>query len=123
MAGEWEFREAISGVNSIRLITIPMSNFADKELSVGGFKKYMVTDHFESLVTVKEDGESVEVYLQQSGKQRDRYLVLVQEREEMTVIEINGYIDIQKMREIARKNDHTLSLIPLVGIESKSGRF
>ena len=98
MAGEWEFRDAISEVTSIRLITIPGKNFTQQELSVSGFRMYLGEDHFESLASIKDHGDNVEIYLQQTRNRKDRYLVLVEEASEVTVIEIKGHIDIQKLK-------------------------
>ena len=76
MAGEWEFRDAISDVSSIRLITIPRQNFKSKELSVPGFREYLRKDNFESLATIKEKGDRVEVFIQQAGSRNNRYLIV-----------------------------------------------
>jgi len=104
MAGEWEFKEAISDVSSIRVITIPRQNFKSQELSVPGFKEYIRKDNFESLITVKEKGERVEIYIQQAGNRKDRYLILVEEADEVSVIEVRGHIDIQKLKDIEKDN-------------------
>ena len=102
MAGEWEFREAISEVSSIRLITIPRQTFKSQELSVPGFKEYLRKDNFESLATIKEKGDRVEVFIQQAGSRNNRYLIVAEEAEEVTVIEVNRYIDIQKLRDLEK---------------------
>jgi hypothetical protein len=104
MAGEWEFKEAISDVSSIRVINIPKQTFRVQKLSVSGFRTVLHDDHFESLATVKEPGEQVEVYLQEQGNHSNRYLVIVEEAEEVTVIEVKGYIDIQKLKDLEKKN-------------------
>jgi len=72
MAGEWEFRDAISDVSSVRLINIPHPNFDAQNLSVRGFRGFLKKDNFESLATVKEKGEVVEIYLQQTGNRKNR---------------------------------------------------
>lgn len=111
MAGEWEFREAISDVSSIRLITIPRQNFKSQDLSVAGFKEYLRKDNFESLATIKEKGDRVEIFIQQAGNRKDRYLILAEEADEVTVVEVKGYIDIQKLRDLEKNN--SLSYQPL----------
>ena len=46
MAGEHEFRNAITDVKNIRVIVIPMTEFKRKNLSVTGFKKILKEDLF-----------------------------------------------------------------------------
>lgn len=98
VAGEWEFRDAISEVRNIRMINIPRKNFSQQELSVPGFRMFLEDDHFESLAKVKEKGSNVEIFLQKTRNREDRYLVLVEEDDEVTVIELKGRIDIQKLK-------------------------
>ena len=104
MAGEWEFREAISDVSSIRIMTIPKEAFASQQLSLGGFRRVLQKDRYESLATVRDNGERVEVYIQEAGNRNNRYLVLVEESDEVTVIEVKGSLDLQKLKEIDEKN-------------------
>ena len=104
MAGEWEFKEAINDVQHIRLITIPSEEFKAQGLSVNGFKKLQKKDSFEELASVRDHGDDVTFYLQSTGK-KNRYVVLIQEPDEVVVIEMKGYIDINLLLE----KDKTLS--------------
>ncbi len=97
MAGEEEFRDAIKELNHIRMITIPKENFRAQHLSVNGFRKVLKSDGFESLATVKDDGEYFEIYLQQNDNKQNRYFVLVEDEDEIIGIELKGEIDIQKL--------------------------
>ena len=105
VAGEHEFKDAIEKVNSLRLISIPTSNFAAQGLSVKGFKKILSEDDFESLASIREENSRIEIYLQQSNNPKNRYLVLVEESNLLTAIEIRGYIDVDKLRKLAFEND------------------
>lgn len=104
VAGEHEFKEAIEKVNSLRVISIPNSNFATQGLSVKGFKKVLSEDHFESLASIREKNSRIEIYLQQSDNPENRYLVLVEEADQLTAIELKGYIDVDKLRKLAFEN-------------------
>lgn len=105
IAGEHDFREAIRDVSSVRLITIPRDNFGQQNLSVAGFRKYLASDHFESLLTVRDHGELVEFYLQAGSNHNDVYFVLIEKASEVTAIEIRGAIDLQKLKAIDDKNN------------------
>jgi hypothetical protein len=104
VAGEHEFKEAIEKVNSLRVISIPTSNFAEQGLSVKGFKKVLSGDDFESLASIKEENSRIEVYLQQTNNPKNRYLVLVEEADQLIAIEMKGYIDVEKLRKLAFEN-------------------
>ena len=92
MAGEWEFKEAINDVQHVRLITIPADEFKAQGLSVSGFKKLLVKDSFEELASVRDHGDDVTFYLQTTGN-KNRYMIVVQEPDEVVVIEMRGTID------------------------------
>lgn len=104
VAGEHEFKEAIEKVKSLRVISIPTSNFAAQGLSVKGFKKIVSDDDFESLASIREKNSRIEIYLQQSDNPENRYLVLMEESDQLTAIELKGYIDVDKLRKLAFEN-------------------
>ena len=104
MAGEWDFKEAINDVDQIRLITIPTEEFKALGLSVNGFKKLLKKDSFEELASIRDNGDDVNFYLQSTGK-KNKYMILIQEPDEVVVIEMKGDIDINLLME----KDKTLS--------------
>ncbi len=93
MADEHEFYSAIKDVKTIRLIVIPRDAFKAQAVTLNGFKKVLRGDGFEELARVKDHGDDVTMYLQSSGKKKDRYMILVEEDDEIVAIEIKGYID------------------------------
>lgn len=92
MAGEWEFKDAIRDVQHVRIITIPIEEFEARGLSVKGFKKLLKKDSFEELASIRDQGDDVTFYLQSTGK-KNRYVVVIQEIDEVVVIEMKGLID------------------------------
>lgn len=103
MADDEELKEAIKELNHIRIITIPKTNFKDQNLTVNGFRKVLQRDQFESLATVRDQGEQLEIYLQQNGNKSKRYFVLVEDDTEVTAIELKGEIDIAKLNAMKKK--------------------
>lgn len=93
MAGEHEFRNAIQDIKNIRLIAIPMTEFKRKNLSVAGFKKILKEDSFQELATVRDNGDDVNVFLQENRKDHDRYFFLINEGDEVVGVEIKGTVD------------------------------
>jgi len=93
MADEHEFYHAIRDVKTIRLIVIPRDAFKAQRVSLNGFKKVMKDDGFEELARIKDNGDDVTVYLQSSEKKNDRYMILVEEDDEIVAIEMKGRID------------------------------
>ena len=95
LAGEHEFNRAIKQVKHIRLISIPKSAFAEQGLSVEGFRKVLNNDAYEELANVREHGDQVSVYLQPMKRSSsNRYLVLIDNPDEVVAVEIKGHIDI-----------------------------
>lgn len=99
MADEYEFSDAIRKVRHVRLITIPAREFDALHLSVKGFKQVLKKDSFEELSRVREEKETVTVYLQESSNHKNRYFVLVEGDDQVTGIEIKGYLDPKILQE------------------------
>jgi Domain of unknown function (DUF4252) len=97
MAGEHEFTDAVKDIKNIHLITIPKAAFTEAGVSVNGFKKILVKDSFEELANIKEDGDDVTFFLQSTKSKDNRYVILVEEKDEVVAIEIRGYIDVEKL--------------------------
>lgn len=98
IAGEWEFKDAIKDIQHLRIITIPTGEFKAKGLSVNGYKKLLKKDSFEELASVRDNGDAITFYLQSNGN-KNRYMVLIQESDEVVVIEMKGYIDANLLLE------------------------
>lgn len=98
IAGEKDFKDAISDVDDIRFIVIPKKAFRANAVSLNGFKKIAREDAFEELARVNDHGDDVTLMMQTSySKKHDtkdnRYLVVVESSNEVVVMEIKGYID------------------------------
>lgn len=93
LAGEHEFTHAVKDIHSIRLITVPMEAFRQQRVTLPGFKHVLSKDAFEELASVKDGSDHVTVYLKSTKDRDNRYMVLVEEPDEVVVIEIQGYID------------------------------
>jgi Domain of unknown function (DUF4252) len=103
MAGEHEFRDAITDVKNIRVIVIPTTEFKKRDLSVAGFKKILKEDAFQELATVRDSGDDVSVFLQEGSKNRDRYFFLIDEGDEVIGVEIKGTVDMNVIYEMMKE--------------------
>jgi hypothetical protein len=96
VAGEKDFKDAIEDVDDIRFIVIPKRAFRANDVSVKGFKKIALKDSFEEVARVKDHGEDVTLMMQTSYTKKhghNRYLLIVDNNDEVVVMEIKGYID------------------------------
>ena len=94
LAGEHEFKRAIKQVKSIRLITIPATAFEQNKVSVAGFKKVVAEDAYEQLALVRDRKDEVTLYVQAlKNSSVNRYLILIDNPEEVVAVEIKGYIE------------------------------
>jgi hypothetical protein len=75
-------------------MVIPKSAFRREHLTVDGFVKFTRQDGYEELGRVRDHGDNVTLLLQTPKKSSDnRYLVLVDDNDEVVAIEVKGYID------------------------------
>lgn len=93
MAGEHEFTDAVKHIDRIRLIVVPKASFRSKGVTLAGFRHILNEDSFEELANVKDHGDNVSLYLKSTPRRDNRYMVLVEQPDEVVVIEIQGYID------------------------------
>lgn len=97
MADDYEYKEAITSLRSIEFITIPQHAFKSQNVTVNGYKKFLQDNKFEQLIDVKDNGEQVSIYLAPEGKKFDRYLIVVDGKTEVVVLELKGHIDTSKL--------------------------
>ncbi|MBT1703200.1 DUF4252 domain-containing protein [Chryseosolibacter indicus] len=93
-AGEHDFRKAVKQVKHIRIINIPKSAFEAEQVTVHGFKKVLKKDSFEEVLSVRDHGDDVTLYMKsESNRKNSSYFLLVEEESEVVAIELHGYID------------------------------
>lgn len=100
LAGEYEYKEAITDIRGIELITIPQDVFKSQNVSVAGYKKFLQENHFEQLIEVKDNGEVVTIYTTPDAGKHERYLIVVDGGHEVVVIELKGHIDPSKLSNV-----------------------
>lgn len=86
-------KNLMSDIDHIRFIVIPKGEFDKQRLTLGGFKKYLTKDSFEEMMSVRDNGDHVTVFMREDGNKKNRYFVLVEEQTEVVAIEMKGYID------------------------------
>jgi hypothetical protein len=104
--GEPDWREDFGQVRNVRIINIPQQAFKNRHLSATGFKKVLAQDKFQEMAAVREDGDHVTVYMK-DGKRANIYFVLVESADEVTAVEIKGYLDPKKLIEDRHKQKFT----------------
>lgn len=93
IGGEYEARQALRNIRTVRLTTVPTRAFEAKRVTVTGFKNMLRGDSFEEMLNIREDGENVTVFVKAQGKRDNCYLLLAEDRDEVVVIEVTGYLD------------------------------
>jgi Domain of unknown function (DUF4252) len=97
LAGDYEYKDAIKEVKSIEFITIPQEVFQSQHVTVKGYKNFLIENNFSELIEVKDNGELVTIYIAPNTGKHERYLIVVDGRSEVVVIEMKGYIDTSKL--------------------------
>jgi len=93
IAGEYEFKNAIKDIRSVKFITVPRSEFAAQHVSIQGFKKVLKQDAYHELAFIRDEGEEVSIYLREGNNNKNTYFVLVEEEQEVIAMELKGYLD------------------------------
>jgi len=93
MAGEHEFNDAVTSIKSINLVTVPKSAFKQEKVTISGFKKVLKKDSFEELVRIKDNGDDVTLYIRSTESHNNRYIILIEQSDNVVVIELKGYVD------------------------------
>jgi hypothetical protein len=104
---EKDLRYHFRDVRHVRMITIPQKAFREKNLKLSGFKKILAKDDFEEVASVKERGTHVEIYMKSFDRNENAYFILIDERSEVTALEIIGNIDPKGIVNDYRKNRFT----------------
>lgn len=93
LAGEHEFYNAVKDVRRVSVIGIPRHAFAQEDVSVAGFKKVIHRDDFKELVKMKDNGDVITFYMKSTESRDNRYMILVEDSDNVIAIELMGYID------------------------------
>ena len=93
LAGEHEFYNAIKEVKRISFMSVPKDAFRAEDVSIAGFKKVVREDSFQELAHVRDNGDLITFYLKSTGSKNNRYMILVEDSENLIAIELTGYID------------------------------
>lgn len=93
LAGEHEFYDAIKQVKRISLISVPKDAFKSEHVTVAGFKKVLRNDSFQELARMRENGDVITFYLKSTEMKNSRYMILVEDAQNVIAIELTGYID------------------------------
>jgi hypothetical protein len=90
--------DAFRNMGGMHLITIPKRHFQSAGLTLDGYRRYIrKEDGYEPLVEIRENGEHVSIYIKPIHDQQNRYLVLIDEADEVTAIEFKGYVDVEAL--------------------------
>ena len=102
---EYEFRDAISEVKTIKVTIVPRQRFREKNLSLKEFKKILKDDLFEELAQVRDHGDNVTVYIQENSKRKHNnlYFILVEESDEVVAIEMRGFVSEEAIARLKKE--------------------
>lgn len=97
--GEFEARQALKHVRTVRLAAVPKEAFRAKGVTVDGFRNVMREDSFEEMFDVSDNGDKVALFVKATGKNDNCYLVLAEESNKVVLIEFTGYLDPEILKE------------------------
>lgn len=102
---EYEFRDAISDVKTIKVTIVPRGRFREQNLSIKEFKKILKDDSFAELAQVRDRGDNVTLYIQENSKRKHNslYFILVEESDEVVAIEMRGYVSEEALARLKKE--------------------
>lgn len=100
-----EFQALIDGIEKMKLLRIDKSaNDFTKDHFKQLVKDYRSED-FEELMTVKQEKMNINAYIKESGGKTKGIVILLNEAENLTVLDIKGSIPFDKIGELAKYAD------------------
>jgi len=93
MEEEKELKGMMKDIDHIRFMVIPKDEFENQNLTVNGFRKYITKDSFEEVMSIRDNGEHINIFHRLDGNKKNRYFVLIEESDEVVALELKGYID------------------------------
>lgn len=94
MAGEDDARDAVRGIDRVRLAVVPRAAFEAQKVTVGGFRRVLEQESFDEMMSFREDGDHVTVFRNSPRHSDDQcYMMLVESDQEIVLIEITGSVD------------------------------
>lgn len=98
IAGEDEIRKAIRGVRRIRFCILH-KDASGKCDALRKIKTVVKEEAFDKLLRMRDGEDDVMVYTKMKRRNNNRYLLLVDGPNEVVVMEVKGYIDMQRLQE------------------------
>lgn len=96
-AGDTRWSEACRHVSRMRVVSVPVRHFEHKDVSISGFKEFVLRSHYNYLVESQTPGQLITIYVRDQDQSKPVYLILVEEAQELTALEVVGKIDVQKV--------------------------
>lgn len=92
--------KALSGIRDVRFLHIPRGQFEAGDVKLSSLKRSLSRDNFEVMFNARDGKDNVSVYLQENrGENNNLYFLLVEDDDNITAIEIKGYIDPKTLRD------------------------
>lgn len=99
-AGDIDISPLVSKLDGIEIISAEGSNAAKISRKA---KEFVKGDNVESLMRVKDDGETVNMFLRKFPKGRNEFILLVDENKEFTVILFSGTMTMDEVMKAVKK--------------------
>jgi len=100
-----EFEVLINGIDKMKLLRI---NKTDNDFTKDQYKQ-LVKDYrsedFEELMSVRQQEMNINAYIKESGGKTKGIVILLNEAENLTVLDIKGSIPLDKIGELAKYAD------------------
>lgn len=99
--------KTLSGIRDVRFLHIPRAQFESGHVKLSSLKRDLTRDNFEVMFSARDGKDNVSVYMQENGGDKNLYFVLVEDDENITAIEIKGYIDPKTLRDSKKRSKIT----------------
>ena len=90
--------DEISNIGRLHLMVIPKDHFAADGVTLNGYIRFVEKkDSFEELINIKDKKDNVRLFVKTRDKYTSRYLLLVDDEDEVVAIEFSGNINPDKL--------------------------
>ncbi|MEO1049359.1 MAG: DUF4252 domain-containing protein [Bacteroidota bacterium] len=99
------FSRMAKNIKSMQVISVPMFETDLSLADIESLRKSLKAEKYEELMNVKEGKEIINFMAQTSKNEVSNMLVLIQEKDEFTILNIDGRLDLKDLAVLASSRD------------------
>jgi len=93
------------GINSMEVLSLSLYDIGISREEINKLKSDLLKDKYEEYVTVREGKETINVYAQGTKENISNMLIIIQERDDFSIVNIDGSLSHKDIAYIVKHHD------------------